>query len=216
MENKILGKVLELTISNERLTDEVNDHNNDILLLNTRVQALIGIMGEKDNISIVADEERNEMIALLDLGKEVPENMVEDGNWVFVSEILETWPKFNEIFGDELTESAKQLMTDLKAITEQIKEHVCLLKRIQKNVFDLIQILRNENEQDLLTAMENDIDSNHESIVTAFRCLKDLDHIRSIFPELTDFNSTSEEIFNDRETPFEESRPFPDAWILFQ
>ena len=214
MENKILEKVLELTISNSRLTDEVNDHNKDIRLLNTRVQAIIGIMGEKDNISIVTDEEGNQMIALLDLDKEVPENMVEeDGNWVFVNEILETWPKFNEIFGDELTESAKQLMTDLKAITEQIKEHVCLLKRIQENIFDLIQILRNENEQDLLTAMENDIDSNHESIVTAFRCLEDLDRIRSIFPELTDFNSMSEEIFNDRETPFEESRPFPDAWI---
>ena len=213
MENKILEKVLELTISNSRLTDEVNDHNNDILLLNTRVQAIIGIMGEKDNISIVTDEEGNQMIALLDLDKEVPENMVEeDGNWVFVNEILETWPKFNETFGDELTESAKQLMTDLKAITEQIKEHVCLLKRIQENIFDLIQILRNENDQDLLTAMENDIDSNHESIVTAFRCLEDLDRIRSIFPELTDFNSMSEEIFNDRETPFEESRPFPDAW----
>ena len=214
MENKILGKVLELTISNSRLTDEVNDHNNDILLLNTRVQAIIGIMGEKDNISIVADEEGNEMIALLDLNKEVPENMVEeDGNWVFVNEILETWPKFNEIFGDELTESAKQLMTDLKAITEQIKEHVCLLKRIQENIFDLIQILRNENEQDLLTAMENDIEDNDESIDTASRCLKDLDHIRGIFPKLIDFNSTSEEIFNDRETPFEESRTFPDAWI---
>ena len=214
MENKILEKVLELTISNSRLTDEVNDHNNDILLLNTRVQAIIGIMGEKDNISIVTDEEGNQMIALLDLDKEVPENMVEeDGNWVFVIEILETWPKFNEIFGDELTESAKQLMTDLKAITEQIKEHVCLLKRIQENIFDLIQILRNENEQDLLTAMENDNDSNHESIVTAFRCLEDLDRIRSIFPELTDLNSMSEEIFDDRETPFEESRPFPDAWI---
>ena len=214
MENKILEKVLELTISNSRLTDEVNDHNNDIILLNTRVQAIIGIMGEKDNISIVTDEEGNQMIALLDLDKEVPENMVEeDGNWVFVIEILETWPKFNEIFGDELTESAKQLMTDLKAITEQIKEHVCLLKRIQENIFDLIQILRNENEQDLLTAMENDIDSNHESIVTAFRCLEDLDRIRSIFPELTDLNSMSEEIFDDRETPFEESRPFPDAWI---
>ena len=214
MENKILEKVLELTISNSRLTDEVNDHNNDILLLNTRVQAIIGIMGEKDNIRIVTDEEGNQMIALLDLDKEVPENMAEeDGNWVFVNEILETWPKFNEIFGDELTESAKQLMTDLKAITEQIKEHVCLLKRIQENIFDLIQILRNENEQDLLTAMENDIDSNHESIVTAFRCLEDLDRIRSIFPELPDFNSMSEEIFNDRETPFEESRPFPDAWI---
>ena len=214
MENKILEKVLELTISNSRLTDEVNDHNNDILLLNTRVQAIIGIMGEKDNIRIVTDEEGNQMIALLDFDKEVPENMAEeDGNWVFVIEILETWPKFNEIFGDELTESAKQLMTDLKAITEQIKEHVCLLKRIQENIFDLIQILRNENEQDLLTAMENDIDSNHESIVTAFRCLEDLDRIRSIFPELPDFNSMSEEIFNDRETPFEESRPFPDAWI---
>ena len=214
MENKILEKVLELTISNSRLTDEVNDHNNDIILLNTRVQAIIGIMGEKDNISIVTDKEGNQMIALLDLDNEVPENMVEeDGNWVFVNEILDTWPKFNEIFGDELTESAKQLMTDLKAITEQIKEHVCLLKRIQENTFDLIQILRNENEQDLLTAMENDIDSNHESIVTAFRCLEDLDRIRSIFPELTDFNSMSEEIFNDRETPFEESRPFPDAWI---
>ena len=214
MENKILEKVLELTISNSRLTDEVNDHNKDIRLLNTRVQAIIGIMGEKDNISIVTDKEGNQMIALLDLDNEVPENMVEeDGNWVFVNEILETWPKFNEIFGDELTESAKQLMTDLKAITEQIKEHVCLLKRIQENIFDLIQILRNENEQDLLTAMENDIDSNHESIVTAFRCLEDLDRIRSIFPELTDFNSMSEEIFNDRETPFEESRPFPDAWI---
>ena len=214
MENKILEKVLELTISNSRLTDEVNDHNKDIRLLNTRVQAIIGIMGEKDNISIVTDKEGNQMIALLDLDNEVPENMVEeDGNWVFVNEILETWPKFNEIFGDELTESAKQLMTDLKAITEQIKEHVCLLKRIQENIFDLIQILRNENEQDLLTAMENDIDSNHESIATAFRCLEDLDRIRSIFPELTDFNSMSEEIFNDRETPFEESRPFPDAWI---
>ena len=91
MENKILGKVLELTISNERLTDEVNDHNNEIVLLNTRVQALIGIMGEKDNISLVTDEEGNEMIALLDLDKEVPENMdEEDGNWVFIEEILET------------------------------------------------------------------------------------------------------------------------------
>ena len=214
MENKILGKVLELTISNERLTDEVNDHNNDILLLNTRVQALIGIMGEKDNISLVTDEEGNEMIALLDLDKEVPENMdEEDGNWVFVEEILETWPKFNEIFGDELTERAKQLMTDLKAIKEQVKEHVCLLKRIQENISDLIQILRNENEQDLLTAMENDMEDNDESIDTASRCLKDLDHIRGIFPKETDINSMSEEIFNDRETPFEESRAFPDAWI---
>ena len=214
MENKILGKVLELTISNERLTDEVNDHNNEILLLNTRVQALIGIMGEKDNISLVTDEEGNEMIALLDLDKEVPENMVEEhGNWVFVEEILETWPKFNEIFGDELTERAKQLMTDLKAIKEQVKEHVCLLKRIQENISDLIQLLRNENEQDLLTAMENDMEDNDESIDTASRCLKDLDHIRGIFPKETDINSMSEEIFNDRENPFEESRAFPDAWI---
>ena len=214
MENKILGKVLELTISNERLTDEVNDHNNEILLLNTRVQALIGIMGEKDNISLVTDEEGNEMIALLDLDKEVPENMVEEhGNWVFVEEILVTWPKFNEIFGDELTERAKQLMTDLKVIKEQVKEHVCLLKRIQENISDLIQILRNENEQDLLTAMENDMEDNDESIDTASRCLKDLDHIRGIFPKETDINSISEELVNDRETSFEESRPFPDAWI---
>jgi hypothetical protein len=64
--------------------------------------------------------------------------------------------------------------------------------------------------------MENDMEDNDESIDTASSCLKDLDHIRGIFPKETDINSMSEEIFNDRETPFEESRPFPDAWILFQ
>ena len=212
MENKILEKVLELTISNSRLTDEVNDHNKDIRLLNTRVQAIIGIMGEKDNISIVTDEEGNQMIALLDLDQEIIVN--EDWVKLEVNEIVETWQKFNEIFGDELTEIAKKLMADFKTMSEEINKNICLMKRIQEN----IHILRNEFEQDteemqffknkflIFCRMPARIDIS-ESIDSARRCLEALDSIQRIFPELTDFNSTTEE------TPLEESRPFPNAWI---
>ena len=209
MENKIY-KVLANTT--RRLIDEVKYTSADLVLLTVRLRAIIGIMEEKDGIQILTDEEGNQMIALLDLDQEIIVN--EDWVDLELNEIVETWQKFNEIFGDELTEIAKKLMADFKTMSEEINKNICLMKRIQEN----IHILRNEFEQDTegmqffkkyfssfcrITAR---IDMS-ESIDSARRCLEALDSIQRIFPELTDFNSTTEE------TPLEESRPFPNAWI---
>ena len=158
------------------------------------------------------DEEGNQMIALLDLDQEIIVN--EDWVDLELNEIVETWQKFNEIFGHELTEIAKKLMADFKTMSEEINKNICLMKRIQEN----IHILRNEFVQDtegmqffkkyfsIFCRMPAKIDMS-ESIDSARRCLEALDSIQRIFPELTDFNSTTEE------TPLEESRPFPNAWI---
>jgi hypothetical protein len=135
------------------------------------------IMEEKNGIQILTDEEGNQMIVLLDLDQEI----IVDKDWVDLelNEIVETWEKFNEIFGDELTESAKKLISDFKTMSEEIKENIHLMKRIQEN----IHTLRDEFEQDT-EGMPARIDMN-ESIDSAKRCL---DSIQSIFPELTGLN----------------------------
>ena len=61
-----------------------------------------------------------------------------------LNEIVETWEDFNEIFGNELTETAKKLMTDIKVTLEEIKQNVSLMNRIQEDMFDLVQILRHD------------------------------------------------------------------------
>ena len=209
MENKIY-KVLANTT--RRLIDDVKYTSADLVLLTVRLRAIMGIMEEKDGIQILTDEEGNQMIGLLDLDQEIIVN--EDWVDLELNEIVETWQKFNEIFGDELTEIAKKLMADFKTMSKEINKNICLMKRIQEN----IHILRNEFEQDteemqffknkflIFCRMPARIDIS-ESIDSARRCLEALDSIQRIFPELTDFNSTPEE------TPLEESRPFPNAWI---
>ena len=199
MENKIY-KVLELANTTRRLIDEVKDTSTDLVLLTVRLRAIMGIMEERDGIQIFTDEEGNQTIVLLDLDQEI----IVDEDWVDLelNEIVETWQKFNEIFGDELTESAKKLMSDFKTMSEEINTNICLMKRIQENI-ENIHTLRNESDTEGMPAR---IDMN-ECIDSARRSLEALDSIQRIFPELTDFNSTPEE------TPLEESRPFPNAWI---
>jgi hypothetical protein len=211
MENKIY-KVAQLSNSIRRLIDEVKDLSNDLILLNDRLQATIGIMEEKEGILILTDEEGNQMIALLDLDQEIIVDGDEDWVDLELNEIVETWENFNEVFGDELTETAKTLMTDTKAMSEEIKENVSLMNRIQEDMFELVQILRDDFGQDTegITAR---LESLNESNDAATECVEDLESIQSIFPQFTDFNSMLEDILGDIETPFEESRPFPDAWI---
>jgi hypothetical protein len=211
MENKIY-KVAQLSNSIRRLIDEVKDLSNDLILLNDRLQATIGIMEEKEGILILTDEEGNQMIALLDLDQEIIVDGDEDWVDLELNEIVETWENFNEVFGDELTETAKTLMTDTKAMSEGIKENVSLMNRIQEDMFELVQILRDDFGQDTegITAR---LESLNESNDAATECVEDLESIQSIFPQFTDFNSMLEDILGDIETPFEESRPFPDAWI---
>ena len=219
MENKIY-KVLQLSNSISRLIDEVKDLNNDLILLSTRLQDIFGIMEEKDGILILTDEEGNQMIALLELDQEIivdtdEEPMDTDEDWVDLeltdtnedwvglelNEIVETWEIFNEVFGDELTKTAKTLMTDTKAMSEEIKDNVSLMTRIQEDIHELVQILRNDFGIDTeeMTARLESLNENNDF---ATKCLEDLKSIQSIFP-----NSLEES-----ETPFEESRPFPDAW----
>ena len=227
MENKIY-KVLQLSNSIGRLIEEVKDLNDDLILLNTHLQDIIRIMEEKEGLLILTDEEGNQMIALLDLDQEIivdtddsDEDWVDiepidnDEEWVDLEpiEIVETWENFNEVFGDELTERAKTSMMDIKAMSEEIKENVSLVNRIHEDILELVQILRNDFGQDTPEGMTARLESLNESNDSATKCLEDLESIQSIFPQFSDFNSMVEEIFNDSETPFEESRPFPDAWI---
>ena len=132
MENKIY-KVLELANTTRRLIDEVKDTSTDLVLLTVRLYAIMEIMEEKNGIQILTDEEGNQMIVLLDLDQEI----IVDKDWVDLelNEIVETWEKFNEIFGDELTESAKKLISDFKTMSEEIKENIHLMKRIQDTRF---------------------------------------------------------------------------------
>ena len=194
MENKIY-KVIELANTTRGLIAEVKDTSTDLVLLNVRLRAIMGVMEEKDGIQILTDEEGNQMIVQLDLDQEI----IVGEDWIDLelNEIVETWQKFNEIFGYELTESAKKLMADFKTISEVISKNIWLMKRIQEN----IHLLRDEFEHDT-----EGVDMN-DSIDSERRCLEALDSIQRIFPELTDYNSTPEE------APLEESRPFPNAWI---
>ena len=203
MENKIY-KVLELTDTTRRLIDEVKDYSTDLVLLTVRLRAIMGIMEEKDGIQILTDEEGNQMIVLLDLDQ----GIIVGEDWVDLelNEIVETWQKFNEIFGDELTESVKKLMADFKTMSEEINTNICLMKRIQENI-ENIHTLRNEFDTEGMPARIDMNESVYESIDSARRWLEALDSIQRIFPEMTDFNSTQEE------TPLEESRTFPNAWI---
>ena len=153
-----------------RLMDEVKDTSPDLVLLNVRFRAIMGIMEERDNIQIWTDEEGNQRIVLLDINQEI---IV--GEDLGMNEIVETWQKFNEIFGDDLTEIAKTLMADFKTVSEEIDTNIFLMKEILEN----IHILRNEG-------MPARIDMN-ESIESARTCLEALDSIQRIFPELTDF-----------------------------
>ena len=153
-----------------RLMDEVKDTSPDLVLLNVRFRAIMGIMEERDNIQIWTDEEGNQRIVLLDKNQEI---IV--GEDLGMNEIVETWQKFNEIFGDDLTEIAKTLMADFKTVSEEIDTNIFLMKEILEN----IHILRNEG-------MPARIDMN-ESIESARTCLEALDSIQRIFPELTDF-----------------------------
>ena len=120
-----------------------------------------------------------------------------------LNEIVETWEIFNEVFGDELTKTAKTLMTDTKAMSEEIKDNVSLMTTIQEDIHELVQILRNDFGQDI-EGMTARLESLNENNDFATKCLEDLKSIQSIFPHLT---------LEESETPFEESRPFPDAWI---
>ena len=163
-------KMLKLMNTTRRLMDEVKDTSPDLVLLNVRFRAIMGIMEERDNIQIWTDKEGNQRIVLLDIDQEI---IV--GEDLGMNEIVETWQKFNEIFGDDLTEIAKTLMADFKTVSEEIDTNIFLMKEILEN----IHILRNEG-------MPARIDMN-ESIESARTCLEALDSIQRIFPELTDF-----------------------------
>ena len=163
-------KMVKLMNTTRRLMDEVKDTSPDLVLLNVRFRAIMGIMEERDNIQIWTDKEGNQRIVLLDINQEI---IV--GEDLGMNEIVETWQKFNEIFGDDLTEIAKTLMADFKTVSEEIDTNIFLMKEILEN----IHILRNEG-------MPARIDMN-ESIESARTCLEALDSIQRIFPELTDF-----------------------------
>ena len=128
-------KMLKLMNTTRRLMDEVKDTSPDLVLLNVRFRAIMGIMEERDNIQIWTDKEGNQRIVLLDIDQEI---IV--GEDLGMNEIVETWQKFNEIFGDELTEIAKKLMADFKTMSEEINKNIFLMKEIEEN----FHILRNE------------------------------------------------------------------------
>ena len=58
-------KMLKLMNTTRRLMDEVKDTSPDLVLLNVRFRAIMGIMEERDNIQIWTDEEGNQRIVLL-------------------------------------------------------------------------------------------------------------------------------------------------------
>ena len=166
--------------------DEVKDLNDDLILLSTRLQAIIGIMEEKEGILILTDEKGNQIIALLDLDQEIIVDTDEDWVDLELNEIVETWENFNEIFGDELTERAKTPMMDSKAMAEEIKENVSLVNRIHEDILELVQILRNDFGQDTPEGMTARLESLNESNDSATKCLEDLESIQDNLHNITD------------------------------
>ena len=170
-------KMLKLMNTTRRLMDEVKDTSPDLVLLNVRFRAIMGIMEERDNIQIWTDEEGNQRIVLLDIDQEI---IV--GEDLGMNEIVETWQKFNEIFGDDLTEIAKTLMADFKTVSEEIDTNLCLITRIQENI-EKIHTLRNEFDTEGMPARIDMNESVDESIDSARTCLEALDSIQRIFPD---------------------------------
>ena len=124
MEDKV-RKVTELPQVTSRLINEIKDVSAEIISLNSRLQAIVKEMEEKEDVLIMDDEDGHQFFAQVDLEQELTIDENQEWNYFEIEgKALETWQEFYENFGDELTDSAKELMTDLKNTSEKIKYNI--------------------------------------------------------------------------------------------
>ena len=241
MDDKIY-KVTQLADVTRRLILQVKDYNEDIISLNSRLQGILRLMEKKDGVLLLADEEGKQFIGLLEVldldtenGKEKEEedeDLDEDEEWSDVEleldDVVETWGKYNEVFGDLLTDVAKELMNDWEELTKAMEVNFELMQKIQENIKELIDVMRDQFGQDITIsneAMNATLINIQNGIDNGQKCLEDLKTIRSIFPvhdlltpeeydnlQQEQYQENLSQDIDDSGILCEESRPFPDAW----
>ena len=246
MDDKIykVTKLAELANVTRRLIFQVKDHNADIISINKRLRTLLSQMENEDGVIILADEEGNQFIGLMDLldtenekddldeVKDQKQDNSSDDEWIDIEDLddtIETWQQFNDVFGDELTNVAKDLMKDMVELTNSMDENIKLMQNIQENMEELFQIVRDGLGQNILTldsgAIEETLINIQNGIYSGQKCLQDLKTIRKIFPMHELMTPDEYKHFREKENrsnspenvesriPQEECRPFPDAWL---
>ena len=220
MDDKIFS-VAQLALETRRLISQVEDHKTDIDLLNLQLQDVVKIMEEQDQVLLLSDDEGNQFIGLLDLDTVYEVNEDDDYLEIELDDIVDTWIKFEEVFGNELLERAKKLVIDLEKMFEKVEGNLRLMQRIQENLKELVQTFKDDFGKDLMNeAMTSTLNNIEQSIDSGNECLADLQKIQRIFPMHDNFltlveeerSTTSNEVDTDSPMALEESRPFPNAW----
>ena len=220
MDDKIFS-VAQLALETRRLISQVEDHKTDIDLLNLQLQDVVKIMEEQDQVLLLSDDEGNQFIGLLDLDTVYEVNEDDDYLEIELDDIVDTWIKFEEVFGNELLERAKKLVIDLEKMFEKVEGNLRLMQRIQENLKELVQTFKDDFGKDLMNeAMTSTLNNIEQSIDSGNECLADLQKIQRIFPTHDNFltlveeerSTTSNDVDTDSPMALEESRPFPNAW----
>ena len=220
MDDKIFS-VAQLALETRRLISQVEDHKTDIDLLNLQLQDVVKIMEEQDQVLLLSDDEGNQFIGLLDLDTVYEVNEDDDYLEIELDDIVDTWIKFEEVFGNELLERAKKLVIDLEKMFEKVEGNLRLMQRIQENLKELVQTFKDDFGKDLMNeAMTSTLNNIEQSIDSGNECLADLQKIQRIFPMHDNFltlveeerSTTSNDVDTDSPMALEESRPFPNAW----
>ena len=220
MDDKIFS-VAQLALETRRLISQVEDHKTDIDMLNLQLQDVVKIMEEQDQVLLLSDDEGNQFIGLLDLDTVYEVNEDDDYLEIELDDIVDTWIKFEEVFGNELLERAKKLVIDLEKMFEKVEGNLRLMQRIQENLKELVQTFKDDFGKDLMNeAMTSTLNNIEQSIDSGNECLADLQKIQRIFPMHDNFltlveeerSTTSNEVDTDSPMALEESRPFPNAW----
>ena len=132
MDDKIFS-VAQLALETRRLISQVEDHKTDIDLLNLQLQDVVKIMEEQDQVLLLSDDEGNQFIGLLDLDTVYEVNEDDDYLEIELDDIVDTWIKFEEVFGNELLEMAKKkIVIDLENMSEIVEGNLILMQTIIK------------------------------------------------------------------------------------
>lgn len=228
-EDKILS-IANLANETRRLLSLIKDFSLDILALNDRIQSLVAIIESNEDVLVLKDDQDQYSIEVFDLNNEIEVPIDESTDEIAWSDIeiepmdqINTWRKFRGKFGPDLTREARQVAKIMDDLIKDLQQNLNIMQRITENIATMTETMTDDFDISLdnIQPMLNSIDYVKESVKSSKLLQEDLNSLRTLLPRHEDLTpeeylkrfpirnpSAKEEI----KAPFEECRPFPNAW----
>ncbi len=217
-------RLANLANRSQRQIMQLKDLSGQLIQVNKDLQEVVAQMEQRDDVIIAASGSGKQVIARFDLSKTI--QIPEDPDEVVILEpleVIDTWGKLQNNFTEAVTEKAKLLADRISKLIEESEANIKVLKRFIEDFKSLMEtMIEDFNANELqMQRLEAHLAEVHENLAASKQVLSDLQAVRDIFPyheslnpqELLLMQSHEQEKKQEQQNgPFEENRPFPNAW----